>query len=379
MKTSLFYILAAIAALIAPSAAVRAQDVPASATVPEASVLTDADFQPYSQAAGDPAYSTVLCGSHDTNCCCALPRLEVNATLLYLQPGAGNLEYGTLVSPLPAPSPHWLNQSISPNFSPAFNVGMRYLVPETCNDIRSSWTHLDSTDSNAFAGDALNFAGPSYLIGPGATAFNVGNATVNFKYDAFNFEAGHLWRAGPSFQVRTFGGLQYGSVTEKLTGFFSDLGNTISQSNITHSQFRGLGPRFGVNGQFNRGNFQFVGDMAAVALIGQHKSRMDFDTISAMFPGGNPQLFSSPNSTKIVPGIDSRLGTAYSFQLGRGICKLEAGYQAVVYLDAINSYTLTQVATPPVVGGVGVFFATAEHLQSNFIAHGPYMSASWAF
>jgi len=45
-----------------------------------------------------------------------------------------------------------------------------------------------------------------------------------------------------------------------------------------------------------------------------------------------------------------------------------------------NQFVFTeQVATPPVVGAVGVFFATAQHLQNTFTAHGPYLQASWAF
>ena len=33
------------------------------------------------------------------------PRFEVSGSLLFLQPGAGNLEYGTLTTPLPLPPP----------------------------------------------------------------------------------------------------------------------------------------------------------------------------------------------------------------------------------------------------------------------------------
>mgnify|MGYP002683333621 CR=1 FL=1 len=72
--------------------------------------------------------------------------------------------------------------------------------------------------------------------------------------------------------------------------------------------------------------------MAATALIGTQQTRMDFNTISTLLPAGNPQSFTSPNATQIVPGLDSRLGTAYSFRLGSGIVKIEAenGQQAVV-------------------------------------------------
>src|SRR6185503_5391712 len=121
-----------------------------------------------------------------------------------------------------------------------------------------------------------------------------------------------------------------------------------TQSNTTSSKFTGAGPRIGISARFNRPTFQFFGDFAAIALIGTQQLRTDFNTVSSTFPGGNPQSFTSPNATQVVPGLDTRLGGAYSFQLGRGICKIEAGYMAVAYINAINSYSLTQVATPPV-------------------------------
>jgi hypothetical protein len=372
MKTALLYLVAAIATTLASRGIVLAQGIPFASS-------TDLNRLVSSSEARDTADPIKFCGDDNSACCCDLPRFAVSASLLYLQPGSGSLEYGTLVSPLPAPSPHWDNQSIRPGFSPAFNVGVRYFVPDNCNDIRSSWTHLDSTASASFVGGPLQFAGPSYLIGPGATAYNLGSGSVHFRYDAVNLTAGHLWRAGQSFQMRVFGGVQFGSITQNLTGSFSDFGGANTQTNTTNSKFTGAGPRLGVDAQFNLRNFQFFGDMAAVALVGSQHSGMNFNTTSALFPAGNPQSFTSPNATQIVPGLDTRLGGSYSFPLGKGICKIEAGYQAVVYVSAINSYTLTQVATPPVVGGVGVFFATAEHLQNNFTAQGPYLSGIWSF
>jgi hypothetical protein len=78
------------------------------------------------------------------------PRFEVSGALLYLQPGAGNLEYGTLVTPFPIATPNWSNQSLTPRFSPAFSVEARY-IPNAFNDIELSWTHLNSTTNGAFS------------------------------------------------------------------------------------------------------------------------------------------------------------------------------------------------------------------------------------
>lgn len=147
MKTSLCCYLAALATLFTSTSIAGAQeasfaDQPSANGVPEELSLT----APYSRMVSeqtrdqDDPFTLVANGSgYD-----AFPRLKASASLLYLQPGSGSLEYGTLVYPFPAASPHWENQAIRPNFAPAFDLGLSYLVPETGNDLRTSWTHLDS-------------------------------------------------------------------------------------------------------------------------------------------------------------------------------------------------------------------------------------------
>jgi hypothetical protein len=360
MRTSWAFILIVVAASLVPAASIHAQEF-------QYPGLTDRD------AAEAVSLFEVQSISADP------PRFEFSSALIYLKPGSGSLEYGTLVSPLPPLSPHWENQAIDPNFSPAFNIGARYMVPETGNDLRTSWTHLDSTDGASFVGAPDQFAGPSYLIGPGGNAFNIGVGSVNFRYDAVNFEAGHLWRAGQPFQVRVFGGVQYASIDQTITGVFSNYSGSDRQTNVTDSSFTGAGPRLGVNAQFNGRRFQFIGDMAVCALIGTQHLAQKYNTVSPTIPTGNPQTFTSPDATQVVPGLDSKLGTSYSLPIGRGIFKIEAGYQAAIYMNAINSYSLTQVTTTPTIQATGVFMATAQHLQNNFFAHGPYLSTSWAF
>ena len=62
-----------------------------------------------------------------------------------------------------------------------------------------------------------------------------------------------------------------------------------------------------------------------------------------------------------------------------GRTEIEVGYQAAVYMNAINHYALSQVSVPPAPASVGVFLATAQHLQSTFTNQGPYLTAGWSF
>ncbi len=58
------------------------------------------------------------------------------------------------------------------------------------------------------------------------------------------------------------------------------------------------------------------------------------------------QYLQSPDATRVIPAIDARISTAYNFApTAYGLFKLEVGYQASVYFDAVGEYAVTQVPT----------------------------------
>jgi hypothetical protein len=306
------------------------------------------------------------------------PRFEVSGSLLYLQPGAGNLEYGTLVTPLPLVTPNWNNQSLKPDFSPAFNFGLRYR-PTEADDIQLNWTHLNTTANASFAASPTQMAGPPYLIGPESALYKEGLGAVQSKYDAVNLDGGHTFCAACSFQMRLFGGVEVTRIGQNLSGLFESPDGTASSGYTTTSSFTGAGPRLGLKGQYALGNIQLISEVAAAGLIGTSQSRINFTTNSPA-AGLNNQSLTSPDATQVIPSIDARLATAYSFPASDyGQFKVELGYQAAVYFDAVSQYSLTQVPTSLMLPPVGVYLATAQHLQSNFTTQGPYVTGSWAF
>jgi hypothetical protein len=306
------------------------------------------------------------------------PRFEVSGSLLFLQPGAGNLEYGTLVSPLPIATPNWSNQSLTPNFTPAFRVGARYM-PNESNDIELDWTHLNTTTNASFSAGPTQMVGPPYLIGPESALYKIGQGNVQFAYDSVHLDGGHTFCAECSFQLRVFGGVEVARIGQNLTGMFQSADGSASGANTTNSLFTGAGPRLGLKGQYALGDFQLIGEVAGAGLIGTSQSRINFSTTS---PGlvGNNQSLTSPNATQVIPSIDARLATAYAFPPSNyGVFKIEAGYQAAVYFNAVSQYSLTSVPTALMLPPVGIFLATQQHLQSNFTDQGPYLAGSWAF
>jgi hypothetical protein len=307
------------------------------------------------------------------------PRFEISGSLLYLKPGAGNLEYGTLTSPLPAVSPSWENQSLPQKYSPAFSVGARYIV-NASNDVALKWSHLNTTTNASFSATPTQMAGPPFLIGPESGLYKNGRGTVQSKYDAVNLDAGHTFCAECQFQLRAFAGVQFARIGQELTGVFQSPEGAASMASTTYSKFIGAGPRSGMKGQYNLGAVEFLGEVAGAALIGTEQSRINFTTVAPALAGPNSQFLKSPDATRVTPSIDARLATAYAFPSGNyGQFKLEAGYQAAVYFNAVSQYSLTQVPTGLTLPPTGVYLATAEHLRSNFTAHGPYLTARWLF
>jgi Legionella pneumophila major outer membrane protein precursor len=305
------------------------------------------------------------------------PHFEVSGSLLYLQPGAGDLEYGTLISPLPIATPNWSNQSLTPKFSPTFRVGARYM-PTTSDDFEVNWTHLNTTATASFLAGPTQMVGPPYLIGPESALYAIGQGAVKSAYDAANLDGGHTFCVECPFQLRAFGGVEFVRIGQNLSGLFQSTDGTASSGYTTNSLFTGAGPRLGIKGQYNLGAVQLIGEFAGAGLIGTSQSRINFTTLSPALVGINNQVLSSPNSTQVIPSIDARLATAYNFAPGTyGQFKIEVGYQAAIYFNAVSQYSLTQVTTtvPP----VGVFLATEQHSQSSFTDQGPYLTGSWAF
>jgi Legionella pneumophila major outer membrane protein precursor len=307
-----------------------------------------------------------------------VPRFEISGSLMYLQPGAGNLEYGTLTTPLPLVTPSWANQSLNPNFTPAFSIAARYNFGAS-NDFELNWTHLTNTTNGSFFASPTQMVGPPYSIGPETNDYKDAFGTVHTAYDAINLAAGHTFCDACDFQLRAFGGVGIARIGQDLTGLFESPGAAESATNTNHSRFTGAGPRLGMEGQYALGDFRLIGELATTALVGTEQSSINFTTISPA-AGLNNQVLTSPNATRVIPNIDARLAAAYIFPPSLyGVFKVEVGYRASVYIDAVSQYTLTQVPTALILPPTGIYLATQLHSQSNFVDQGPYVTAKWAF
>ncbi len=365
-------------------------------------------FTPVVTTQGQPAATVLNEGTPNAqvgpfNVCLlqSAPGFETSAALLFLQPSSGNLTYATLVNPLPFLNPSWSDQAVNPGFSPAFNVGMRYLSGSG-GDVQLAWTHLNAYDNGSILvnptqvltpyltgvpSTAIQGLGPSYLIGP-PPPYSSARAVAHVTYDTVNLDAGLLLGAGNRVQLRLFAGLQGARLGQSLSTTFQSPDGSITFTDASRSLFTGVGPRLGMDVHYVSGNLDLLCGLAGTTLIGGMQSNIDFLTSSPTFTVAgvevpNTQSLTSPPSTRVIPGIDARLGASYAIPLGRfGVLKCEAGYQAAAYLGAVNQYSLTEVQnslTLPYEGNAAVFLRTAVEYQSNFLVHGPYGRLSLQF
>ncbi len=303
---------------------------------------------------------------------------ELSGSLLFLQSASGNMEYATLINPLPVVSPHWNNQSLAPDFAATFDLGARYM--NGANDMAVQWTHLKATTNASFQGTPDQMVGPPYLIGPESALYKVGRGSLQSEFDSVKMDAGHTFCVDCDFQMRAFGGVEFARIGQDLTGTAETRDASASSSYTNHSKFTGAGPRVGVKGQYSLGSFDFSGEIGGAALIGTTQSRVDYLTVKPALAQPTVQYLASPNATRVIPSVNARLATAYNFApTAYGLFKIEVGYQAAVYFDAIGEYAVTQVPTSLVLPPNGVYLATAQHLTSNFTTHGPFMTAKWQF
>jgi hypothetical protein len=308
-----------------------------------------------------------------------LHRFEVSGSLLFLQPGAGNLEYGTLTNPLPAVSPPWNNQTLKPNFSPAFAVGARYLI-DGSNDIAVRWTHLNASTKGSFFASPTQMVGPPYLIGPESLDYKNAYGGVQSTYDSVSLDGGHTFCAECSFQFRVFAGVEFARIRRTLTGTFQSTDGTAYHAYANESSFTGAGPRFGMKSQYALGDFQFISEVAAAALIGNTESRIDMTTVNGNLAEPTNQYLASPKAVQVIPSLNGKLAAAYTFPSSNfGLFQIEAGYRAAVYFNAVSQYSMTQVPTGLVLPPNGIYLATAQRFQSNYTDHGPFLTGNLKF
>ncbi len=313
---------------------------------------------------------------------------EIEGRALLLQPTGSNLGYAAEAIPLPLPSPDWKIHGVDTDYHFGFDVGVRGIFHSTNSNLALNWEHFHSSDTSSKTVATENMIGPFFEIGPDASAYTKARGTVTYDFDEVNLDYGTYVNFGDRLQSNLFSGVSFARIKQTLHSKFSNLDGTIVRTIKTPSTFTGAGPQLGTDFAYRivKG-FHFVGFGSAALLVGPQTNHTTYEALSPALEGlgvtpPNHQTTNVHKKVQVVPSLEGHLGLSYVFSYcKKRMVKLEAGYQAQIYFNAIQSVEISsEVITPPVVPDtVGVFARTFKTTLSNFALAGPYLTLEFGF
>jgi hypothetical protein len=319
--------------------------------------------------------------------------LDTQFRALFLQPSTNNLYYAAEAFPFntalatPAASPRWQIFDLHPNYHFGFDLGLCGVFHSRNNSLAVNWEHFNSCTAASQTVGTNDMIGPFSSIGPDATPYKQAQGHVTFHFDEVNVRYGQYVNLGVCVELDAFAGVSIARIKQCLTTIYSDAGG-ISRTTVVPSSFIGAGPQGGLDFAYTIvEGLNLTGQFTAALLVGTAKNHTNFASTSPILASiGNP----SPNlqSTcvnkriQMIPSFGERLGLAYFYSFcDHYMAKIEVGYEAKIFLNAIQSNDLSSgvIDITPQANEVGVFARTFARTLGNFSLGGPYIAFNMAF
>lgn len=335
---------------------------------------------------------------------------DVYLGLLYLQPHTGNLNYAVFVSGTQPYYQSWHYQALKPDYSPGFEVGGHYRLPDEHYQASLGWIHLNTRDASfkqaARTTDlsTIEFVSPPFEQSPPVFGIKRADSSVTFDFDSIALNAARLFEPHPKLRARLFGGINVLKIKQKLTTVFSDMvgvpGTDYSYALAPDpafsfqlqntSDYLGVGPDLGFNVAYTVTHGigilgEFLGTLTAGNMSIHDRFTSTSTRLTTLGIGTSHQEITVPDTTQVVPGFDGKLGLFYNYT-GVNIPKfnVELGYRFASYINGIstvNPSTLVQpgtfVATPEFsTGTMAIVSSDIKNQAFNF--NGPYIKLNVA-
>jgi hypothetical protein len=330
---------------------------------------------------------------------------EIYAELLFLQPNGSSLYYAAQATPLDqsinggtadqAVSPNWKIFELSPNYTPAFKIGGKILFTPGRTNLEASWERLYSSKKasktlSPTADGGTLMIGPLFDIGPNSAAYTKAHGVVHFQFDAVDLVFGQQFCAFTRWYPNLFVGAGFVRIKQALKSTYSNVAGDSVRSFDASSVFTGAGPKLGLNFDYRIvTDFFFSGASSIGLMIGQSKNSVTYKSNSSFLvtqhiPEPNTQTTEIPNRTQLIPSFEEKLGFSYMHLFKCWKIKFEAGYQAQIYLNAIQTIDMTAPQVIPsfavdATPDSGLYAVGFERTLSNFIVTGPYLSLNFDF
>lgn len=314
-----------------------------------------------------------------------LPGPGWNFTALCLQPSASNLTYAVYTQPLPAPAPHWEQQTIDPNYHFAFDLGLFYTLSSGVDQIKLDWLYLYAHDIDSCRANGSASVAPPYYFGPLAQALFHTSATGSVKLylDNINLIVDHSFPVGRYLLFAPFGGAGFAYLKQSLTATYKGQNSTADLYSITaynKSRFVGAGPRLGINAKaYATQGLSFMLEMAASLLVGKMNSTTNFTSEGRDNSTAVNTSLADQSATRTVPELDAKIAISYehTFRCKRRIM-LQLGYMFATYFNGINQVEPTSLVADQINNGV-LAVETSALQQSDLGLNGPYIKFEYSF
>jgi hypothetical protein len=324
---------------------------------------------------------------------------------LYLQPSSNNLKYAVFVSGNQPYYQSWHNRIIAPGYSPAFDLGLTYAFQQTPYNVSFNWLHAGSSDSSSTQTsentdiNTVQFVAPPYDVGPAVFSIKHASSTASSSFNDIGIDFGKVFEYGSHLKGNIFCGLSILNINQTVTTTFSDNAGSPEIPGQAYalpadprfyfttknsSRYFGAGPNIGMNVEYDASNgFGVLGQFAGLLTAGTSSAEDNFISSSQrlILLGNNPstQQITTPNSTQLVPGLDSKLGVLYSHAWHNAILSIEGGYRFMYFYNAISTIspdTLVQAGVDPTVPEFATGTMAINSTAANtgpFSLQGPYL------
>ncbi|WP_058534661.1 Lpg1974 family pore-forming outer membrane protein [Legionella saoudiensis] len=301
---------------------------------------------------------TMGCARDSVTVPCAEQGWEIGGGALYAKPFSNSLLNPYIISGfISADSQHYSNLSSPWDWGFTLTAGYYF---NTGNDINVNWLRFME---NYRASKTAFFPGTSDGI-PAST--NTEAFRLKPRIDVVNIEMAQSAALGSQTGIRLHGGLQYanGQITRQVAAS-QQLDNEpayLYQITSLNAKYDGVGPRIG--GKLTRAlpyNLSVFAEGATSLLIGKARTKLSGEFRSSRIYSIN----NFSDATRIVPGLDMKVGASYKLNMNTGQLNLTAGWMLLHYF---NMYT----ELPG-----DVFNLQTTPTSHEFSLNGPFIQGKW--
>lgn len=271
-------------------------------------------------------------------------------TLGYMKPNYHNNGLVVVDRTEDGVTPYGRSEDIDYEHDIAYHLMLGWKFCDTPWDLRANLFHLDVDDSRTLARQGIeifwnsrsNVHSDSDFISKADSA----NGKISFKLDAFDLEFSQHINMGCLSGMRLFWGASHHTLEQNtelgyVVNEIPDQQSGKSQVASFKSDFRGYGPRFGLDMDYYLGHsFGLVGQVSTTVLFGNLDSRYT----TSVSPADKKLNLRYKNRSIVVPALDLKLGLDYTMCFCNGNSselRFELGYWVKHYFDAVNQINVS--------------------------------------